>query len=101
LQLKLELRKIALSAIAFLYPSREYYKKSDSCETKFRAKLRDQRIKGGKPGLPLGAADQEKQNEKLDKKRRKKFAKQHDKRQKGKTDIVAVSAGEADESNEK
>ena len=49
----------------------------------------------------MGAADQQKQNEKLEKKRRTKFAKQKDKRQKGKTDVSAVSAGEADESDEK
>ena len=49
----------------------------------------------------MGAADQQKQNEKLEKKRRTKFAKRNDKRQKGKTDVSAVSAGEADESDEK
>jgi len=48
----------------------------------------------------LGAADQQKQNEELEMKRRKKFAK-NDKRQKGKTDIAAVPTGEADESDEK
>ena len=101
LQLKLELRKIAQSVIAFFVPLREFYKKCDSCESKFRAKLRDQKEKGVKPGLLLGAADQQKQNEKLEKKRRTKFARRNDKRQKGKTDVSAVSAGEADESDEK
>jgi hypothetical protein len=66
-----------------------FWDKRKTCQAKHRAQQREDRRT---PGVPLGADDQQKHNEKLALKRKKKLAVQRDKKKKRMTEVAAVSA---------
>ena len=91
------IRKICSVCKSIFVPVKAYFDKCDICQNKYIAKLRKQGQDRRTFGLTLGADDQQKQNEKLAQKRRKKFAIHRDKQNKGKkTDVAAVSAMHSD-----